>query len=82
MNDYKLTDPQLALYDAIRNGEVFKYLPSGAWVHANSGSTVTRQAWALIKKGLCVTADTDHGFYTVTRLAMAKRATHLTGGAI
>jgi len=81
-NDYKLTDKQQALYDAIRRGAIVRRMTSGAWFNYSRGVNVTRQAQALIDKGLCVENVADHGFFTVTTLALAKRATHLTGGAI
>jgi len=81
-NDYKLTDKQQALYDAIRRGAIVRRMNSGAWFNYSRGVNVTRQAQALIHKGLCVENVADHGFYTVTTLEMATKATHLTGGAI
>jgi hypothetical protein len=81
-NDYRLTDRQQELYDALRKGAIVRRMTSGTWFNYSRGVNVTRQAQALIDKGLCVASHEDHGFYTVTTLELATRATHLTGGAI
>ena len=82
-NDYRLTDRQQELYDALRKGHEIRLHPrKDRWSDWVINKRWTRQAKALIAKGLCVAVVEQRRLNTVTTLRLAPPSTHLTGGAI